>query len=84
MRNFIALCSALGTEYVAAECPDLEKVVGGCFIDRLGDGSASFHWYYTSDERPMTADEVRSKCEGASDEFVEWFPFDVEAEDFGP
>ncbi len=80
----VALCDALGTEYVATECPDTDAVVGGCYVDTLGDGSASYHWYYSSEAEPLTADAVRSTCEGAGDTFVEWFPFDAEADDFGP
>ncbi len=74
----IAVCDALGTEYAAEVCPDTESIVGGCFIGYLGDGSASYHWYYA----PMTADQVRSAC--GSDTYVDWFAFDAASDDFGP
>lgn len=78
----VALCDALGTAYVSEPCPDEDQIVGGCFIDYLGDGSASYHWYYSSDEAPMTAEQVQAQC--GSDTFVEWTPFDAEVDDFGP
>jgi hypothetical protein len=76
------ICAAIGSDYTKTECPDLDQVVGGCFIGKLGDGSGSYHWYYSSAEDPRTADDVRSEC--GESEFVEWFPFAPDAGDFGP
>jgi hypothetical protein len=77
-----AVCATLGTTYRTAECPDLEDIVGGCFIGRMGDLSGSYHWYYTSDEDPLDEEGVRREC--GDDPYVPWFPFDRDADDFGP
>jgi hypothetical protein len=76
------VCATLSTTYVKTECPDLDAVVGGCYLGKLGDGSASYHWYYTSEDEPLTAAEVEEKCD--EEPFVEWFPFDEGGGDFGP
>jgi len=78
-----ALCSALGTSYQATQCPETDQVVAGCYIGKLGDGSASYHWYYSTAEAPLTAEAVKAKC--GNDTFVPaWFAFDVNAAEFGP
>ncbi len=78
----LALCETLGSEFVATECPATDTIVAGCFVGKLGDGSGSYQWYYSTEEAPLTADDVLSEC--GSDEFVEWFEFDAAASDFGP
>lgn len=77
------VCGTLGSDFVEEECPSTDTIVGGCYLGKLGDGSASYQWYYSDGPKPMTRDEVVEKC--ADDgEFVEWFPLDLEAADFGP
>ncbi|MFK7930845.1 MAG: hypothetical protein AB8H79_21860, partial [Myxococcota bacterium] len=79
------VCATLGTDFVPDQvCDDTELVVGGCFMGKLGDGSGSFQWYYTSDEEPLTADQVRDQeCDDPAD-FVAYFPYDDNASDWGP
>ena len=77
-----AVCASLDSPYEAAECPEADLIVAGCFIGKLGDGSGSYHWYYSSAEAPLTVDDVRADC--GSDEFVEYFEYDPDADDFGP
>jgi hypothetical protein len=79
------LCATLGSSYEESECPDTSTILGGCYLGKLGDGSASYQWYYSSEAAPMTRDDVVAEC-GEDDEatFVDWFPFDVEADDFAP
>jgi hypothetical protein len=77
------VCGALGTDFVLDECPDQADIVGGCFIGKLGDGSGSYWWFYTSDEAPLTAEDVRQGCESSGDTYVDWFPYDPDADDFG-
>lgn len=79
------VCGTMGSDFVLTTCPDQEDIVAGCFIGKLGDGSGSYWWYYATEENPdLTAEEVRADCEGSGDTFVEWFPWDADAEDFGP
>lgn len=71
-----ALCAAIGTDFVREPCPEPERIVGGCDVGRLGDGSHSYWWFYDTDldGNPLTADDARSECEAAGEDFVEWFP----------
>ena len=61
-----------------------DRKVGGCYLGKLGDGSGSYQWYYSDGPEPMTRDEVIADCESDEGTFVDWFPFDVDADDFGP
>lgn len=78
------VCAALGTDFDLTECPDRGDIVAGCFIGKLGDGAGSYHWYYSSEEEPLTAEDVREDCEGSGDTFVEYFEYDPGADDYGP
>ena len=82
--SFIGTCAGLGSTYEETECPDTDTIIGGCFVGKLGDGSGSYWWYYSSADDPMTADDVRAECESGGDTYVDWFPFDVAATDYGP
>ncbi len=77
-----ALCATLGTTFYTTECTDTDAIVGGCFIGNLGDQSASYHWYSTSEEEPLTVEDVQQECDDEG--YVDWFPYDPDADDFGP
>ena len=67
------VCATLGSSYEEAECPAAETILGGCYLGKLGDGSASYQWYYPSEAEPMTRDDVMAAC--ADDDeatFVDW------------
>ena len=77
------LCATLGSSYEELECPSTATIVGGCFLGKLGDGSGSYQWYYSDGPEPKSRDEVIETC-GEDGPFVEFFPFDVDADDYGP
>lgn len=70
----IGVCSALGTDYVETTCVDEERIVAGCFIGTLGDGSESYWWFYDVDEdgNAVSEDDVRQECDDG--DFVLWSP----------
>jgi hypothetical protein len=78
------LCATLGSTFVEDECPDSDAIVGGCYMGKLGDGSASYQWYYSTGDDAMTAEDAQAACDDDEGTFVLFFPFDVDASDFGP
>lgn len=69
-----AICATLQADFAETPCPEPERIVGGCFIGVLGDGSESYWWFYDVDldGNAVTADDVRADCEASGDEYVDW------------
>ena len=80
MEVLLQLAPEQGTAIASLDAGNIFEPEG--FIGKLGDGSGSYHWYYSSAEAPLTVDDVRADC--GSDEFVEYFEYDPDADDFGP